>query len=240
MKITILTLFPEMFQGPFTHSIVKRAQEDGKLIINFVNIRDFGISKHKMVDDTPYGGGVGMVMRVDVIDSAITHARDANAASEKVILMDARGKTYTQRIAKSFAYVDHLIIVCGHYEGVDERVRSLVDDTISIGDFIVTGGEIPAMLITDSVARLVEGVLDAEATDRESFSLTDENDQHLEYPQYTKPQAYNDMAVPDVLLSGNHAKIREWRTAEAKRITKKHRPDLLADQKGDSAEELAG
>ncbi len=224
MKISILTLFPEMFQGPFSHSIVKRAVQDNHIRIQLVNVRDFGIGPHKMVDDTPYGGGKGMVMRADVLAQAINATRDASLTSdeEKVILLDARGQRYDQSMAKSFSSLSHLILLCGHYEGVDERVRSLVDQTISIGDFIVTGGETPAMVITDSVARLVSGVLSEEATENESFSTP-----LLEYPQYTKPREFDGGVVPDILLSGNHAHIAEWRKEQSVTITKNHRPDLL-------------
>ena len=224
MKITILTLFPEMFDGPFRESIVKHAQQKNLLEINLVNIRDYGQGRHKVVDDRPYGGGVGMVMKVDILDKAIQSVKDKNLSrdEQKVVLLDARGQQYKQVIAKEFSSLKHLILLCGHYEGVDERVRNLVDTTISIGDFILTGGEIPAMLITDSVARLISGVLKEDATALESFS-----DNTLEYPQYTTPREYNGESVPEVLLSGNHKEIEKWRAEQARVITKKHRPDLL-------------
>lgn len=223
MKITILTLFPEMFDGPFRESILKHAQQKGLLEINLVNIRDFGQGSHKMVDDKPYGGGVGMVMKVDVLDSAIQSVKDATftKSEEKVILLDARGKQFQQKIAKDFSQLKHIILICGHYEGVDERVRNLIDETISIGDFILTGGEIPAMLIVDSITRLIPGVLKEDATSIESFS-----DNLLEFPQYTTPRNYNGAEVPEVLLSGNHKKIIDWRNEQSRKITKKHRPDL--------------
>lgn len=224
MKITILTLFPNMFDGPFRESILKHAQEKNLLEINFINIRDFGEGKHKVVDDRPYGGGVGMVMRVDILDKAIQAVKDAklNTTEQKVVLLDARGKTFRQSVAKDFSHLKHLILLCGHYEGVDERVRDLIDETISIGDFVLTGGEIPAMLIVDSVARLIPGVLKEQATDIESFSTN-----LLEFPQYTNPREYNGIAVPDVLLSGNHKAIEKWRQEQAENITHKNRPDLL-------------
>jgi tRNA (guanine37-N1)-methyltransferase len=224
MKISILTLFPEMFDGPFSHSIIKRAIENRLLSVELLNIRDFGLGAHKLVDDTPYGGGKGMVMRPDVLIEAIRAVRDQSLSKdqEQVILLDARGKQYKQSYAKSFSQLSHLILLCGHYEGVDERVRSYADLTISLGDFIVTGGETPAMVITDSVARLVAGVLSTETTERESFS-----EALLEYPQYTKPREYEGATVPDILLSGNHAEIANWRKEQSIKITKKHRPDLL-------------
>lgn len=230
MKITILTLFPEMFQGPFSESILKRAQEKGSIEIKLVNIRDFGIGNHKVVDDKPYGGGIGMVMKVDIIDNAIKSVKDSglNSNQQKVVLLDPRGKTFVQKTAREFSKLQHLILLCGHYEGFDERVRNLVDETISIGDFVLTGGEIPAMLITDAVARLVAGVLKDDATVHESFSVeAGEYRQLLEYPQYTTPSDYNGMKVPEILLSGNHAQIEKWRKNEALEITKSHRPDLL-------------
>ncbi len=229
MKISILTLFPEMFSGPFSESIVKRAIEKQQVDIELVQIRNFGIGNHKMVDDRPFGGGVGMVMRVDVIDNALNSVKDVTLTKEEeqVILLDARGKTFNQSSAISFSKLKHLILLCGHYEGVDERVRSLVDQTISLGDFIVTGGEIPAMLITDAVVRLLPGVLKEHATGLESFSLVSETKQLLEYPQYTMPREYKGMKVPDILVSGNHPKIKAWQKVEAEKITKLHRPDLL-------------
>lgn len=224
MKITILTLFPEMFVGPFQESIVKHAQQKNLLEINLVNIRDFGEGRHKVVDDKPYGGGVGMVIKVDVLDKAIQAVREKNMSKgeEQVVLLDARGQQFTQKVSKSLSQLKHLIILCGHYEGVDERVRSLTDITISLGDFIVTGGEIPAMLAVDSIARLIPGVLKEEATEKESFSTN-----QLEYPQYTTPREYHDMQVPDILLSGNHQEIRKWQKQKAEEITQKLRPDLM-------------
>jgi len=258
MKISILTLFPEMFVGPFDESIIKRAKEKGLVEINLINIRDFGIGRHKVVDDKPYGGGVGMVMKVDVLDKAIQFAKVTKKhqpeadrpLDEKVILLDARGQTFVQSTAKTFSQLKHLILLCGHYEGIDERVRKLVDMTISVGDFILTGGEISAMLVTDAVARLIPGVLKEDATLYESFSLTSQTDYSkqttclpagktavyrspnavsslLEYPQYTMPQDYNGEKVPDILLSGNHQEIATWRREKSLEITTAHRPDLL-------------
>lgn len=218
-----------MFIGPFDVSIVKRATEKNFLEIQFVDIRDFGLTRHKVVDDKPFGGGTGMVMKVDVLDAAITAVKDNSLSSDeqKIVLLDARGETFKQEKAKNFSKLQHLILLCGHYEGVDERIRSLVDETISIGDFILTGGEIPAMLITDAVTRLLPGVLKEDATNLESFSLSQDNQQQLEYPQYTTPREYKGMIVPNVLISGNHPKIGEWKKEKAKEITQKHRKDLL-------------
>jgi tRNA (guanine37-N1)-methyltransferase len=231
MKITILTLFPEMFTGPFSHSIIKRAQEKGLLTIDFVNIRDFGLGRHQVVDDKPFGGGTGMVLRVDVIHTAIQRVKDPTLTpnEQQCVLLDARGKTYNQTQAQEFTNLKHLILLCGHYEGVDERVRHFVDATISIGDYILTGGEIPAMAIVDSVGRLVTGVLKTDATIYESFAG---HEQHmlLEYPQYTLPRAYEGMEVPEVLISGNHKKIDAWKKEEAQKITTIHRPDLLSNR----------
>ena len=229
MKISILTLFPEMFQGPFAHSIVKIAQEKGLVEINFVNIRKFGLGKHKVVDDTPYGGGIGMVMRADVLYDALSNTRlNLAEGEEKIILMSASGHRYTQTQAVNYSKLKHLIIICGHYEGVDERIKTFIDEEISLGDFVVTGGEIPAMLIVDSVSRLISGVLKHGATDDESFSIKGEDEErYLEYPHYTKPQDFEGMKVPEILLSGDHKKIHAWRIEKAREKTQKVRPDLL-------------
>jgi tRNA (guanine37-N1)-methyltransferase len=223
MRISILTLFPEMFQGSFDMSIVKRAQEKKLVDIKFINIRDFGIGKHKTVDDTPYGGGNGMVLRVDVIHRAIEKAKDTKLKKDeqKIIILGARGKTYNQKTAEAFSKLKHLILVCGHYEGFDERIKNFVDEEISIGDFILTGGEIPAMLITDSVIRLLKGAIRDGSAAFESFSP------YLEHPQYTKPQQYGNLLVPKILLSGDHKRIDTWRKEESVTITSKLRPDLI-------------
>lgn len=230
MKISIITLFPEMFVGPISESIIKRGISKGALDINIVQLRDFGVGKHKMVDDTPYGGGTGMLLKVDVLDSAIEAVKnpELNKEKQQVMLLDPRGETFQQATAQAFSTLQHLILICGHYEGYDERIRNFVDETISIGDFITTGGEIPAMLITDAVGRLVSGVLKEDATAHESFSIAhEEAGKLLEYPQYTMPSEYKGMKVPDVLLSGNHKEIAKWRKEEAHQLTQKHRPDLL-------------
>lgn len=218
-----------MFSGPFTASIIKHAQEKGLVQISFINIRDFGIGPHQMVDDTPYGGGIGMVLKVDVLKKALDAVLDSQLSTDqqKVILLTADGQTYSQRTAERYSQLEHLIILCGHYEGFDERIRDYVDEEISIGDFVLTGGEIPAMIITDSVVRLISGVLKDGVTTSESFSHTEDNSYLLEYPLYTKPQEFEGKNVPEVLLSGNHKKIAEWRLNESKKKTLSRRPDLL-------------
>lgn len=223
MKITILTLFPEMFQGPFDKSIVKRAQEKKLVEINIVNIRDFGMGKHKLVDDRPFGGGSGMILRVDILHKAIEKIIDKKIERKKqrIILLSAHGKTFNWKRAQDLSKYQHLILICGHYEGFDERIRKFIDEDVSIGDFILTGGEIPAMLITDSISRLVKGVLKKGVATSESFFS------NLEHPHYTQPRKYKNMEVPEILLSGNHKKINEWRDKESRKITEKLRPDLI-------------
>jgi tRNA (guanine37-N1)-methyltransferase len=223
MKISILTLFPEMFDGPFKYSIIKKAADRKLISVKFINIRDFGIGKHRMVDDTPYGGGNGMIFRVDVLKNAIESSKDKTLTGkqQRIILLSAHGRTFNQKTALKFSELKHLIIVCGHYEGFDERVRKYVDDEISIGDYILTGGEIPAMLITDSVSRLVEGVIKKGSLENESFSP------YLEYPQYTKPRIFENNPVPKILLSGNHQEIEKWKKAKSLEQTVKLRPDLI-------------
>ena len=221
MKIDILTLFPEMFTGPLSESIIKRARESHKVEINIYNFRDYSLDPHKNVDDTPFGGGSGMVLMCQPIFDCIKALKKDNT---KVIMMTPSGKTYNQNVAYSLTHESHLIILCGHYEGFDERIRSICDMEISIGDFILTGGEIPAMVIVDSITRLLPGVIDEESSLNESF-----NNHLLDYPVYTKPRVYEGMEVPDVLLSGDHAKINEYRLKEQLRKTKEIRPDLLED-----------
>ncbi|MFH1833227.1 MAG: tRNA (guanosine(37)-N1)-methyltransferase TrmD [Candidatus Levyibacteriota bacterium] len=225
MKISILTLFPEMFQGPFDCSILKRAKYKKLINIKFVNIRDFGIGKHKIVDDAPYGGGVGMVMRVDVIKKAVEKTKCKEKCKEKVFFLDPRGKTFNQKKAVEISKLNHIILICGHYEGIDERVRKFIDEEISIGDYVLTGGEIPAMVIVDCISRLLQGVLKKEeATRFESFS---QMENLVEYPQYTRPQDFNGQKVPNILLSGNHKEIAKWRKNMSLTLTKSNRPDLL-------------
>jgi tRNA (guanine37-N1)-methyltransferase len=211
MKFNIITLFPEMFAGPLTESIIKRAQANGLIEINLSQLRDFADDKHHTVDDTPYGGGKGMVLKVDVLDKAISSAR-SKYRKTRVVLLSPRGRTYNQDIAKELSEEESIILVCGHYEGFDERIYNLVDDVISIGDYVLTGGEIPAMAIIDSVSRLLPGVIIEESFINESFMTKNESDKYLlEYPQYTRPLDYKGEKVPDVLLSGNHAEIEKWR-----------------------------
>lgn len=231
MKISILTLFPEMFAGPFEQSIIKRAQEKQIVEIAYINIRDFGIGAHKMVDDTPYGGGVGMVLKVDVLHQAIEHVKTAfmqqshkKEIKQLVVLTSASGKPYKQKDASQYSQLDHLIIICGHYEGVDERIMKYIDEEISIGDFVLTGGELPAMLIADSVIRLLDGAITKGAVEDESFS---KDVTLLEYPHYTKPREYDGQDVPEVLLNGNHQKIAQWREEKSRGKTQRVRPDLI-------------
>lgn len=238
MKITILTLFPEMFLGPFDYSILKRAQKKKLLDIKLVNIRRFGIGKHKIVDDKPYGGGVGMIMRFDVVKKAVESAKCENKkCKEKIILLSPQGKVFNQKIAYKFTQFDHLILICGHYEGFDERIRKMVDEEISIGDYVLTGGELATMVIIDAVIRLIPGVLGKDQSSKsESFQeFVVENSKDkllekymlLEYPHYTRPAEFKGLKVPSILLSGNHQKVLEWRKKEAYKRTKKRRPDLL-------------
>jgi tRNA (guanine37-N1)-methyltransferase len=224
LRISILTLFPELFSSVFEHSIIKRAVTSGIADIGYIQIRDFASDSYKSVDDHPYGGGHGMILRVDVCDKALKHAKNRYPdLTTRTILLDPQGKQYTQADAMRLSREQHLILLCGHYEGIDERIRSLVDEELSVGDFIVTGGELPAMLIADSVIRLLPGTLKHPlATEDESFS-----DSMLEYPQYTRPESYDGLTVPSVLLSGNHAKVNEWRVHQSLIRTRKRRPDLL-------------
>lgn len=223
MKIDILTLFPKMFSGPFKESIIKRAIDKGLVEINIHDLRSWGEGERRTVDDRPYGGGVGMILRVDIIEKAVSELKKGSK-STKVILLDATGKKFTQSMAREFSQAEHLIVIAGHYEGFDHRVHEhLVDEIISIGDYVLTGGEIPAMVITDTVVRLLPGVLEKEeAINLESFS-----EKLLEYPQYTRPENYKGWKVPEVLLSGNHREIEKWRKEMALKKTKKFRPDLL-------------
>ena len=217
MTISILTLFPEMFEGPFDHSIIKNAVNKGLVKINYINIRDFGIGRHKTVDDKPYGGGKGMILRVDVLEKAIENTKKSfkEKGREKVILFDPAGKKYHQKTAYRLSSLEHLILVCGHYEGFDARIKEFIDEEISLGDFILTGGEIPAIAVVDSVVRLIKGVLHDNVTDEESFSRKEQGGL-LEYFQYTRPAEYKKLKVPQVLLSGNHAEIEKWREANSR------------------------
>lgn len=218
MKIDILSLFPEMYNGPFTESILKRAREANLVEINIHNFRDYSLDPHKNVDDTPFGGGSGMVLACQPIFDCINALKEENSL---VIMMSPSGKTYNQKIAYDLSKQKHLIILCGHYEGFDERIRSICDMEISIGDYVLTGGELPSMILVDSIVRLLPGVIDSDSSLNESF-----NNNLLDYPVYTKPRVYNGMEVPSVLLSGDHAKIDKYRLEEQIRKTKEMRPDL--------------
>ena len=219
MQFDVLTLFPEMFDV-LNESIIGRAKEKGLININLINIRDFSKNKHKKVDDTPYGGGAGMVMQPDVVYDAYKSVEDEKA---KVIYMSPQGKKLDQKRVEELSKQEHLILLCGHYEGIDQRVLDkIVDEEISIGDYVLTGGELPAMVLIDSVSRYVEGVLKDDSTIEESFSQG-----LLEYPQYTRPEVFEGQQVPEVLLSGHHENIDKWRRKQSLKITLNKRPDLL-------------
>ncbi len=213
MKFDIITLFPEMFNGPLSESIIKRASEKKLVNIACHNLRDYATDKHKTVDDTPCGGGKGMVLKIDVMDKAITDIKDQEPDKIRTILLTPKGNRFNQEKAIELAKYKRIILVCGHYEGFDERIREhLIDEEISIGDFVLTGGEIPAMCIIDAVSRMIPGVLSEGSEVEETFMKKDENGNYLkEYPQYTRPIDYNGWKVPEVLLSGDHKKIAEWR-----------------------------
>ena len=219
MKIDILTLFPNMFDGFLNESIIKRAIEDNKVTINVHDIRKYSKDKHHKVDDYGYGGGAGMVLMPEPIFDAVD---DIRTDDSYVMLMTPQGVKYNQTEAKSLLNKKHIIIICGHYEGFDERIRSLADIEYSIGDYVLTGGELPSMVITDSVVRLIDGVITSESHENDSFE-----DNLLDYPVYTHPVEYRGMKVPDVLLSGHHENIRLWRHNEQIKRTKERRPDLL-------------
>lgn len=222
MKIDILSIFPEIFTGFLNTSIIKRAIEDGKVEIHIHNFRDYSLDKHLRVDDYPYGGGAGMVLMCDPIFRCIDQIRREDSF---IIMMSPSGIVFKQKIAVDLSKKSHLIIICGHYEGFDERIKSLVDMELSIGDYVLTGGEIPAMVISDAIVRLIPGVISSESLESESF-----NDSLLDYPTYTKPREYRGMKVPDVLLSGNHKNIKEYREKERVKRTKEIRKDLLGEK----------
>ncbi len=222
MKIDILTLFPDMFEGILKESILARAQASSKVEIQLHNIRDFSLDPHKKVDDYGFGGGAGMVLMPQPIYDAIEACRTEHS---KVILLTPQGVPYQQKHAYELAKESHLILVCGHYEGFDERIRSFVDEEISIGDYVLTGGEIPAMVLVDSVTRLLSGVIEEESHVQDSF-----HDHLLDYPVYTKPVDFHGMKVPEVLLSGHHENIRKWRLEQQIAKTKERRPDLLEER----------
>ena len=219
MKFDCLTLFPEMFDSLNT-SVIGKAKEKNLIQINLINIRDFSKDKHKKVDDTPYGGGAGMVMKPDVVYDAYKSLKDKDA---KVIYMSPQGKKLDQKKVEELSKEQHLIILCGHYEGIDQRViDTIVDEEISIGDYVLTGGELPAMVLIDAVSRYIDGVLSKESIEEESFS-----NGFLEYPQYTRPEIFEGKKVPEILLSGNHKEIAKWRKEQAKIVTKTKRPELI-------------
>lgn len=223
MKIDVLTLFPEMF-APLKTSIIGRAVDSGKLQINIVDIRDYTLDKHHKCDDTPFGGGAGMVMMPQPIADAIM-ALDKDHTARRIYL-SPKGKTFNQSMVSDYCNAEHILLLCGHYEGVDQRILDLfIDEELSIGDFVLTGGEIPAMAVIDAVARYVDGVINSQSLEQESFS-----NGMLEYPHYTRPQEFMGLKVPEVLLSGNHAKIDEWRAQKSLEITRKNRPDLLKEE----------
>ncbi len=220
MRFDVLTLFPEMFV-PLQQSILERAQKNGNIDINLINIRDFSKDKYKKVDDTPYGGGAGMVIRPDVVYDAYNSIE--NKENAKVIFLSPQGKTLNQQKVEELSNQKHLVLLCGHYEGIDQRVLDkIVDEEISIGDYVLTGGELPSMVLIDAVSRYVDGVLNKESIKEESFS-----NNLLEYPQYTRPETFLDEKVPEVLISGHHENIRKWREEQSKIITNKKRPDLM-------------
>ena len=220
MKIDVLSLFPEMFNGILNESIIKKASDKNIVDINIINFRDYSKLSNKQVDDTIYGGGPGMLLRCEPIFEAID---DINKDKDAyIVLLSPEGTVYNEDKAKGFSKIKHLIIICGHYEGFDERIKTLADEIISIGDYILTGGEIPAMAIIDSTVRLLDGVINSESLKSESFE-----DGMLDYPMYTKPREYRGMSVPDVLISGDHAKIDAWRKEMKEKKTKESRPDIM-------------
>ena len=219
MKFRVLTLFPNMFDGFLSESIIKRAIEEEKINISIHNIRDYANNKHNQVDDTPYGGGRGMLLMCEPVFNAV---EDVKTEKSKVIMLSPDGEKFSQEKAYELSKEKDLVLICGHYEGFDERINTIVDEKISIGDYVLTGGELPAMVLIDSVSRLVDGVIKEESHQNDSF-----NDDLLDYPQYTKPREFKGMKVPDVLLSGDHKKIDEWRKEEALKKTKEVRPDLI-------------
>lgn len=219
MRFSVLTLFPEMFSA-LDESIIGRAKENKLIDIELINIRDFSKDKHKKVDDTPYGGGAGMVMRPDIVYDAYKSIKDEKA---KVIYLSPQGKVFNQSKVQELSKENHIILLCGHYEGIDQRViDEIVDEEISIGDYVLTGGELPAMVLIDSISRYVEGVLSKESIEEESFS-----DGLLEYPQYTRPEIFLGKEVPEILKSGHHENINKWRKEKSLEITRVKRPDLI-------------
>lgn len=227
MRIDVLTLFPEMFESPLSYSILKRAQEAGVVEIVLTNIRDFSKDKHKKVDDRPYGGGPGMVMMCQPVFDCFEHIVKQSDLKGRVILLTPQGKPFTQKLAKEFANENRLILISGHYEGFDERIKTgLEAEQISIGDYVLSGGELAAMVIIDAVVRLLPGALGDECS-AEDETFSESAGGCLEYPQYTRPEVYNGLKVPDILLSGNHGEIEKWRRNQSLERTRQIRPDLL-------------
>jgi tRNA (guanine37-N1)-methyltransferase len=228
MRIDVITIFPGMFAPILNESMMKRAQDKNKVKINIHDLREFTLDKHQKVDDRPFGGGSGMVIAAQPVFDAVRKIKSQGKKNAKVVLLCPQGKTFTQATAKRLAKEKHLIFICGHYEGIDERVReSLADEEVSIGDYVLTGGELPAMVVVDAVVRLLPGVLgDKNSLNFESFECN-----LLEYPQYTRPAIFRGKKVPEVLLCGDHKKIASWRKAEALKRTKARRPDLLTEKK---------
>lgn len=235
MLISIITLFPEMFGPVLNTSILKRAQKKDKVKFELINLRDFGEGVHQVVDDRPYGGGVGMVLKADVLAKALNSVKSSTVNRKPyTILTSASGIPYKQACAKRLSQLEHLVIVCGHYEGVDQRfIDKYIDEEISIGDYVLTGGEIPAMVIADSVVRLIPEVLKKAATQEESFSSLQHptsNIQLLEYPHYTRPDVFEGLGIPEILTSGDHKKVEDWRREKSLEKTQKIRPDLLTNK----------
>ena len=239
MRIDIFTLFPGMFQGPFDDSILKRAAEQGLIDVHIHNIREYSRDRHRTVDDYAYGGGAGMVMKpepvFEAVEKVISAAPEMVGKKKSTILLTPQGRLFCQPLASELKQFDWLLLVCGHYEGIDERIREyLVDDEISVGDFVLTGGELPAMVVVDAVVRLLPGVLGS----AESLLYESHNGGLLEYPQYTRPEVFRGWAVPDILLSGNHAEIARWRRQQALSRTAERRPDLLGGNQTGGPEDL--
>lgn len=230
MKIDIITIFPEFFEPFLETSIIKRAIEQDIVSIKAHQLRDYSKSKHKKVDDTPYGGGAGMLMTMQPLDDAISNLRDKNS---KVILLSPQGKKFTQKKAIKLAKESHIILICGHYEGIDARIEHFIDEEISIGDYVLTGGEIPAMILSDAIVRLVPGVIHEDSSEEDSLQ-----NGWLKYPQYTKPSDYKGYLVPDVLMSGNHQEILKWREEMRLKNTVIKRPDLLKGIKKTDAQAI--
>lgn len=222
MRIDVLTLFPEMFEGFINTSIIKRAKDKGLVTINLVDYRKYSTLNNNQVDDTAFGGGAGMVIMCEPIVLAL---EDIKTDDSFVVLLDPKGEKYTQSVARKYKDIKHLILICGHYEGIDERIKNFVDATLSIGDFVLTGGEVAAMAISDSIIRLLPGVITDESLDSESF-----DNNLLDFPVYTKPRVFRGIEVPEVLLSGNHKLIKEYRESEQKRLTESIRPDIVKDK----------